>query len=681
MKKLFTLVAVALSSLAVMAQGWPADYKGVMLQGFSWDSYVDTQWDNLRSQADELSQFFSLIWVPNSGNCNNGYNNMGYMPVYYYDQNSSFGTEKQLRSMISTFKEKGVGMIADVVVNHRNNIGENGSWVDYPVETYDGQQWTMYPSDICANDDDGKTKTWADKNGVKLSTNNDTGEGWDGCRDLDHKSENVQKNIINYLKFLKDDLGYVGYRYDMVKGYSSSFTGKYNSESKPEFSVGEYWDGNASVVKNWINGTKVNDEIQSAAFDFAFRYSVRDACNNGVWSNLDKETGITIDNREYARYAITFIENHDTQYRSASEPLDPIKKNIMAGNAYLLTSPGTPCVFLPHWKQYKSEIKQLIYIRQLAGISNTSKMYQMASNSAYYVTKTMGENNRFTMYIGGSNDAYTVDAATLVASGDNYKVYLSNNTETAWASVPSGEYPDEFEVTLTAVSASEGAKLVYTTDGTEPSASSQTVDNGKNIKISTDMVLKVGLLVDGAVKGIITRSYTIKPFEPHTATVYIKDPQWTDMYFYAWANDEKSTQLLGGWPGTKQAMKKTIDGCDWYYHSFDINTADYSFNIIFNQGSNKDQTFDIGPITSDKYYEIAEKSNGKYTVTDVTESMTSGISSITSDSNISNVPVKVYTLTGLELRRFAAGTKTSDAVKGLPKGMYIVGNRKVAVNQ
>ena len=83
MKKLFTLVAVVLSSLTMMAQGWPADYKGVMLQGFAWDSYVDTQWDNLRSQADELSQFFSLIWVPNSANCNNGYTNMGYMPVYY----------------------------------------------------------------------------------------------------------------------------------------------------------------------------------------------------------------------------------------------------------------------------------------------------------------------------------------------------------------------------------------------------------------------------------------------------------------------------------------------------------------------------------------------------------------------------------------------------------------------
>lgn len=681
MKKLFTLVAALLSTAAMMAQGWPADYKGVMLQGFSWDSYVDTQWDNLRSQADELSEFFNLIWVPNSSNCNSGYNNMGYMPVYYYDQNSSFGTEKQLRAMISTFKEKNIGVIADVVINHRNNLGAGGSWTDYPVETYKGQEWTMYPTDICANDDGGKTKAWADKNGIALSANNDTGEGWDGCRDLDHKSGNVQKNVINYLDFLKNDLGYAGYRYDMVKGYSASFTGIYNDAAKPEFSVGEYWDGNASTVRNWINGTKVDGVIQSAAFDFAFRYTVCDACNKGTWSSLGGQTGVTVDNSNYARYAVTFVENHDTQYRSATEQNDPLKKNIAAANAYLLTSPGTPCVFLPHWKQYKSEIKQLIYARQLAGISNTGKMQKMNSNTAYYISKTTGSDNKFVVFLGGSYATYKAPDATLVASGENYKVFLSNNTETAWTSVPSGNYSEAFDVVLTAVSATEGAKLVYTTDGTEPTAQSTAVADGAKIAVDGDMTLKAGILVGGAVKGIITRNYTVKPFEAHTATVYVKDPQWADMYFYSWANDAKNTQLLGSWPGTKQTQKKTINGSEWYYHTFDINEPDYSFNIIFDQGSGKDQTVDIGPISSDKYYEIAAKSNGKYTVTDVTDAMTTGISDVTTDAAAADVPVKVYTLTGVRLRTCTAGTSVADAVKGLPGGLYIVNNRKVAVNQ
>ena len=47
--------------------GWPAQYGGVMLQGFYWDSWNETSWAKLTEQADELSRSFELIWVPNSG--------------------------------------------------------------------------------------------------------------------------------------------------------------------------------------------------------------------------------------------------------------------------------------------------------------------------------------------------------------------------------------------------------------------------------------------------------------------------------------------------------------------------------------------------------------------------------------------------------------------------------------
>ena len=88
------------------AQGWPADYSGVMLQGFYWDSFNDSQWTALESEADELSQYFSLIWVPQSGNCNSSGKMMGYTPVYYFNHNSSFGTENQLRSMSQLLRSK-----------------------------------------------------------------------------------------------------------------------------------------------------------------------------------------------------------------------------------------------------------------------------------------------------------------------------------------------------------------------------------------------------------------------------------------------------------------------------------------------------------------------------------------------------------------------------------------------
>ncbi|MBP3834152.1 MAG: alpha-amylase, partial [Bacteroidaceae bacterium] len=125
MKKIYTILWMLTISVATMAQGWPEKYEGVMLQGFYWDGYADAQWTNLESQADELSQFFSLIWVPNSGKTSSFYHNsssktMGYDPCFWLDHNTCFGTEAQLRSMINTFKAKGTGIIEDVVINHKN---------------------------------------------------------------------------------------------------------------------------------------------------------------------------------------------------------------------------------------------------------------------------------------------------------------------------------------------------------------------------------------------------------------------------------------------------------------------------------------------------------------------------------------------------------------------------------
>ena len=289
MKRLFTSLITLIATLPMLAQGWPSQYQGVMLQGFYWDSFSQSQWIKLERQADELSQYFSLVWIPQSANC--GGNSMGYDDLYWFPghYDSSFGSETELRSLISTFKTKGIGTIADVVVNHRK---ETGNWVVFPAETYKGVTYQLKSTDVCADDDGGKTKTWATSNGYTLSSNNDTGEGWDGMRDLDHKSTNVQNNVKAYLDMLLNDLGYSGFRYDMVKGYAGSYTKMYNEAAQPQFSVGECFDGNVSTVKNWISATGKT----SAAFDFPFRYTVRDAINNNDWRKLSNSSLISDNN-------------------------------------------------------------------------------------------------------------------------------------------------------------------------------------------------------------------------------------------------------------------------------------------------------------------------------------------------------------------------------------------------
>ena len=84
MRRFYSTLLFCFVAITAMAQGWPKDYKGVMLQGFYWNSYADSKWTVLEKQADELSQFFDLIWVPQSGMTSDYYhsknNSMGYDP-------------------------------------------------------------------------------------------------------------------------------------------------------------------------------------------------------------------------------------------------------------------------------------------------------------------------------------------------------------------------------------------------------------------------------------------------------------------------------------------------------------------------------------------------------------------------------------------------------------------------
>ena len=151
-----------------------------------------------------------------------------------------------------------------------------------------------------------------------------------------------------------------------MKGYAGKYTKIYNEYSVPEFSVGEYWDGNYDAVKAWIDATGKT----SAAFDFPFKYAVNDAfASNDLTKLVWKANGTNpqpagMIHYGYQQYSVTFVDNHDT-YRDGSK----FTGNVIAANAFMLCSPGTPCVFLPHWKSFKNEIKRLIAVRNAVGVT------------------------------------------------------------------------------------------------------------------------------------------------------------------------------------------------------------------------------------------------------------------------------------------------------------------------
>lgn len=594
MKRLFTSLLITLTSLCMMAQGWPENYSGVMLQGFYWDGYVDAQWSYLEKQSDNLATTFDLVWIPQSANC--GGQSMGYDDLYWFSNyNSSFGTADELKSMISTFKSKGIGTIADIVINHRKNVS---NWVDFPKETYKDVTYELKSTDICADDDKYKqgntwiypTKDWATQNSYSLSSNNDTGEDWPGMRDLDHKSTNVQNNVKAYLKMLLgDDFGYVGFRYDMVKGYSGAYTKMYNEDAKPQFSVGECWDS-SNTIKNWIDATGKT----SAAFDFQFKYVVRNATDKNDWTYLSKQNegnwplvSSSFNSGNYRRYAVTFVENHDTEVRPDGSSNGPLRKDTLAANAYLLAMPGTPCVFMKHWQSYKQEIANMVAVRKAVGINNMSVPTEMASAKDYYAVQVEGTNGKKLLCVVGTK------AGSYTPNNSNWKKVIS------------------------------GYHYVYYVQGIEPA-------NITFPELKEDEKPK-----DGIYNGIPS----FCTIEEGEICAFFEAPMtWGSQIFtWAWMNGGDGKDYVGtSWPGVEATLLGTADNGNKVFKWVSAKTTAPN-NIIFSGGGNK--TADL-VFTNAGYY----TKDGKQAV--VTET---GIKSIRTTPSIKNAAI--YDLQGRKVNK------------------------------
>ena len=615
MRRLIFLCLMCIVALGgVKAQGWPANYKGVMLQGFYWDSYKETTWEQLTDQADELSAYFDLIWVPNSGTTSSYYFNststsMGYDPCFWLKHNSCFGTEEELHTMINTFKQKGTGIIEDVVINHKNGL--NG-WADFPQEDtiVDGKEYKIhwnytddaYP-EVCQNDEANTSSNSPIKG--KCTGAKDTGDNFDGFRDLDHTNATVQANVETYLDYLQNVLGYEGFRYDMVKGYGAQYTRIYNTAANPKFSVGEYWDSKDNIA-TWIKNTGYT----SAAFDFGLKTTINSTFGTGNWDIADKSLAA---DASLSQYAVTFVDNHDT-YRDSSIPL---KNNILAANAFILALPGTPCIFWPHWTAYKEELKKMIEARKKAGISNTSKIIRQEKVDGGYVTVVQGENNNI-MVISGYPQNLSTDGYTPVSVGTsengNYAFYISNTAKNYTIYVKASAAPnlyvwtnDKNETKLNGVW--PGTKMsnqkyignelyYYTTVTTTASSINCIFNNGssqtKDIK---------GITGDAYYSYNGTTGYEKLNTPSTTAITTLTSQDGTYAYFkapasqttvYCWAWDKNNNYTGGQWPGqTCTIVGQDEDGNNIWLWKYAGKLTSQPTQIIFNGGKNTWQTADL----------------------------------------------------------------------------------------
>lgn len=357
---------------------------GVMMQAFYWDVPAGGNWYNtVKSKlASWDAAGISAIWLPPVSKAMNGPYSMGYDPTDYFDlgeynQNGSvetrFGSKAELISLINTAHNYDIQVYADIVLNHNSGgQSENNPFTGSSTYTdFNPASGKFYRS---AGD---------------FHPNNVVGydEGvFGGFPDLSHSVPYVQDWLWNRTdgvgKYYKNVIGFDGWRFDYVKGFGGWVVREWNN-NVGGFSVGEYWDGNAQKLQDWVNSTNRT----SSAFDFACYYKMEEAFDG---NDLNKLNGDMLWKRD-AQKAVTFVANHDT---------DEIYDKMHA-YAYILTHEGYPTLFYKDYEEWldKDKLNNLIWIHRNLAIGNTSILY---TDNDEYIARRNGTPG-VVVYLNDSN--------------------------------------------------------------------------------------------------------------------------------------------------------------------------------------------------------------------------------------------------------------------------------------
>jgi alpha-amylase len=448
----------------------------VMLQGFYWESsrhgnsnfsqFGTARWyDIVRSLATRMREArFDLVWLPPPSFAGGAeamaqFPSAGYDPRQYFRLDNSYGTFQQHRAMLVALLQAGVEPVADIVINHRNG---NSGWADFQAPTWG--TWAICQNDEAfSNPASGITGTPANEKGAceeQAQYMGGTTFAYDAFRDVAHTDARVRKDIVRYLLQLRS-AGYRGWRYDMVHGYHARWIACYNAATKPTFSVGEFDWGAHNQQRGWIWDTSTTPGASGAqhlmaasnVFDFTTFFGLKGAINESRYLALyGFGLGIgmvadTTDTLPWKNRSVTFIENHDTGYRTnfdgtpqPNHQLDSFTNGWQVEQAYaqILTHPGIPTVYWKHYFDWgfslESKIKALINARKVAGVHSGSSVdtQNNAAANGVYGARVQGKKGPLYVRVGGSDDSWEPSDSGYA----NYREYAAGAGWKVWVGLP-----------------------------------------------------------------------------------------------------------------------------------------------------------------------------------------------------------------------------------------------------
>ena len=582
----------------------PSECEDVMLQAFYYDSYRDgapgdvlingkqlgnTKWNVLLSQSGEIGTYFDLVWLPPSGKSEGG---TGYHQTVYSNQNSDWGSQKELIEFINRMHAVNTKVVADIVINHAGgkswceffpqNFGEYGAFEP-------DASWIAQSDEVNFNPEAGDCKgkaTGPEDGGYNMQDN------YASARDWAHAKPEVQEMMKAYLKWMKNVIGFDGWRYDYAQGFKGKYIDMYNSASENYFSVVEFWNGDMNNIKSYLNDVNWN----TLAFDFSTKYSAIQGIADGQYQ---KCMGSGLLGAGLSKYAVTFVDSHDTYFgcKGGRDNQDEIggcgksmedynKDRVLGANAFILSMPGVPCVFYPHWVKYKDAIGKMVLARKAAGVHSESQVNDEAG-SGYYKSTITGKRGSIRLLLGPNSGFNTTPAGyTLAYKGGNFAMYYTTTEKEVpvLSITPTTTYKTEtLTVEMSAVALSGTPAIYYTVDGSDPTTSATKKTYTQTFSVQGTVTVKAYAELNGVKSAVQEATYTYQPPQTTPLTVKFMPPAtWENVYLYAWDGAN-----LGAWPGMEW---KTKDAEGWLYHVFPGDVREVS--IIFTNGAGE-QSSDI----------------------------------------------------------------------------------------
>ena len=387
-----------------------------MMQYFEWYLPSDhSLWNRVAAEAENLKKSgVTSVWLPPAYKGAHGDQDVGYAVYDTYDLGefdqkgsipTKYGTKDEYLAAIKTLQAQGIEVLADIVLGHRLGADDKERIFAYGSASDDRNRqtsdkkkvtvWTKFTFPGRAGKYSDFTWDWTNFHGTDYDAQSKEngilkfiGKDWDQDVDsengnfdylmgvdLDMSDPEVLEELDRWGKWYLDFTGVDGFRIDAVKHIEFHFFKVWlqklrESSGKKLFAVGEYWNADLGRLQTYIE----KSARALALFDVPLHFHLHDASrSNGTYDmrNIFKGTLVDAD----PEMAVTFVDNHDTQYGQALESwvMEWFKPQAYA--LILLREKGYPCVFYGDYYGIPHD--------QLAPVSSLQTLMELRQTAAY----------------------------------------------------------------------------------------------------------------------------------------------------------------------------------------------------------------------------------------------------------------------------------------------------------